>query len=160
MTLYSREATRARMIYATQREHVSDGFVWLKESDLPSRCIVRIKNPATRKVVYCEALQIEENFLRGYNKPPRRSIGPSEMDRALVMGRWFRWRLGDLKTKTEYLLQIESCNGWWGKFRACTHHPQVVVRVAVWLGMVSVALGIVSVVLSVKGLSSSWFGGS
>ncbi len=138
-------------IFAARRDDVNEGFVWLKCPGLPSRCVVRIKNPTKSKTVYCEALQIDENFLREYNKGSER-IKIGTPDDAIVMSGWFRARLGDLVKQNDYSLQIASCNGWWGKLRACMHHPQVVVRVAAWLGVVSVALGVVGAALGVISL--------
>jgi hypothetical protein len=55
----------------------------------------------------------------------------------MVMSSWYRFRLGGLQTQREYALNIEACDRWphtwYGKIRACTGHPQVVVRVGVWL---------------------------
>ena len=63
------------------------------------------------------------------------------------MSTWYRVRLGGLETQREYALDIVEANSWCGKIRACVHHPQIVVRVAVWLGIVSVALGALGVIL-------------
>ncbi len=134
-------------IYAARRDDVNEGFVWLKRPGLPSRSIVRIKNPASGKRVYCEALQIDENFLREYNRPPRLAIHSPES--AVVMSGWFRTRLGNLATQQDYPLDVVVCGSWWAKLRACMHHPQIVVRVAVWLGVLSVGLGVLGVILSV-----------
>ena len=38
-------------------------------------------------------------------------------------------------------------DSYWGRFKACIHHPQTVVRIAAWLGAIGAALGLVGVVL-------------
>ena len=61
--------------------------------------------------------------------------------------------LGGIATQSEPDLTVKLANGPWGKFRACTHHPQAVVRVAAWLGLLSIVLGLISVFL---GATSLW----
>ncbi len=134
-------------IYASLDDHIGEGFVWLQRSGLPARCVVKITNPETRRAVFCEALQLEENFLKRCNQLPRYTI--SDPGSSIVMSAWYRTRLGGLQTQGEYALEVKAAYSWFGKIRACLHHPQIVVRVAVWLGLVSVALGALGVILSV-----------
>lgn len=100
------------------------------------------------KVVYCECLEIDDNFINEYNKPPRISIKHNES--TLVINAWYRKRLGGIKTKTSHDLEVTSANGLWGKLRSNTGHPQVIVRMAIWLALLSVGLGILGVGLSLK----------
>jgi len=127
---------------------MNEGWVWLSEHDFVPRSIVRIKNRSNRAVVYCEALEIDDNFIEEYNQPPR--VGISRDEKTIIMNGWYRNRLGGIETKNNYALEISAANGWWGKFRASTGHPQVVVRLATWLGVISVALGIVSIALAFR----------
>jgi len=132
-------------IYASLSKHIGEGFVWLKKDGIPTRGIVKLTNPCNGRSVFCEALEIEGNFLRKYNQAPRFKIKKPEL--SIVMNGWYRARLGGLKTQCEYPLKIVEANSWYGKIRACRHHPQVVVRVAVLLGILSVLLGFVGVLL-------------
>lgn len=136
-------------IYAAREEDAHQGWVWLQQPDLPQRGVVCIVNPATKVKVHCEALQIDSNFLDRYNQPPRWTI--NDPASALVIGEWFRAKLGT-KTQEHALLQIRPCRTWFGHFRACTDHPQVVVRVAAWLGGIGLALGIVGLGLGILSL--------
>lgn len=68
------------------------------------------------------------------------------------MNGWFRHLLGDLQTKTEPQITIKICNSWLGKFRACTYHPQIIVRVAAWLGLISIGLGLLGGILGIVSL--------
>ena len=132
-------------VFASLDDDISEGFVWLQKPELPARCVVRIESPDGSHVVYCEALQIEANFLSKYNQTPRYQIlAPTS---AIVLNSWYRAKLGQLGTQEEYQLQIARADGWWGRLRACMQHPQVVVRVAAWLGLVSVGLGALGVIL-------------
>ena len=138
-------------IYASSMDDLAEGIVWLQRSGLPPRCVVKITNGEAGASVFCEALQIEKNFLDTYNQSPRFRI--DEPESAIVMSAWFRARLGGLETQKSYLLTIDPANNASGKLRACFHHPQVVVRVAAWLGVISVGLGVVGLLL---GILSVW----
>lgn len=112
--------------------------------------MVKITNSTNRKSVYCEALQIDTNFLEKYNQPPRFTI--TDPAASLVVSDWFRAKLGGLATQSDASLTIKPSECWWGKFKVCTDHPQIVVRVAVWLGATGLFLGIVGLGLGVLGL--------
>jgi hypothetical protein len=137
-------------LFAALREDTQQGWVWLQDASLPARSIVKITNPANGKSVYCEALQIEDNFLRAYNQSPRISISTPKA--TLVISGWYRAKLGSLSTQADVPLNIKPSNLWWGKFKACTDHPQIVVRVAAWLGAIGLFLGVVGLVLGVLSL--------
>jgi hypothetical protein len=137
-------------LFAALREDTQQGWVWLQDASLPARSVVKITNPENGKTVYCEALQIENNFLSAYNQSPRISI--TEPEASLVISGWYRAGLGDLSTQADVPLKIKPSNCWWGKFKACTDHPQIIVRVAVWLGAIGLILGIVGLVLGVLSL--------
>lgn len=137
---------KTKKIYASLREDVQQGWVWLLDPSLPPRSVVKILNISTGKSIYCEALQIDSNFLDFYNNPSRFKI--SSPDEALVISQWYRASLGGLSTQSTVKLIIKPCNSFFGKFLACIHHPQIVVRVAAWLGFVSILLGLLSLVLA------------
>jgi hypothetical protein len=134
-------------IYASLDDHIGEGFVWLQRSDLPSRCVVKITYPESKRSVFCEALQLEQNFLRRDNQEPRFTI--TDPTSSIVMSTWYRVRLGGLETQRDYPLDVVAADSWCGKIRACVHHPQIVVRVAVWLGILSIVLGALGVILGV-----------
>jgi len=137
-------------LFAALHDDTHQGWVWLQDSRLPARSIVRITNPSNKKSVYCEALQIDDNFLIAYNQSPRVSI--TEPQSSLVIGSWYRAALGGLSTQQEVPLTVRPCNSLWGRFLACVHHPQAVVRVAAGLGLISLLLGFFGIVLGVLSL--------
>lgn len=138
-------------LFAALREDTQQGWVWLQHPRFSARSIVKITNLENGKSIYCEALQIDQNFLSAYNQSPRISI--SNPQGALVINDWYRAALGGLSTQADVPLTVKSCNSWLGHFKACTHHPQTVVRVAAWLGLISVVLGLLGAVL---GAASLW----
>lgn len=124
------------------------GWIWLKDATIPPRSVVKITNLKTKKTIYCEALQIDNNFLKEYNQAPRLNINnPSE---TIVINHWYRASLGGLATQEDAKLKIQICNSWYGKIKACTDHPQAVVRVAVWLGVIGILLGLIGLIPFIK----------
>ena len=137
-------------IFAARDEDAHQDWIWLQDSNLPARGIVQITNPATRHSVYCEALQIDSNFLVQYNEPPRIKI--TDPITALVISAWYRANLGDLETQIESTLEISSADSLWARFRACVQHPQIVVRLATWLSGIGLVLGVIGLFLGVVSL--------
>lgn len=138
-------------IFASLNEDAHQGWVWLHDPALPPRSVVKIKNYQSGEVIYCEALQIDDNFLTQYNQHPRHSItSPSN---SIVVGAWYRAKLGGIKTQSDIHVKVSACNSWYGQFRACIDHPQIVVRLASWLGGIGLALGLIGLVL---GIFSIW----
>lgn len=138
-------------IFGAQEEHAHQGWVWLQMTSLPPRGVVKITNLTTKRSVYCEALQIDANFLRIYNQSPRRNITNPET--TLVISEWYRAGLGGISTRTDVPLTIRACNSFFGQFLACIGHPQVIVRLAAWLGGIGLILGVIGLVL---GIASLW----
>ncbi len=133
-------------VLASMRTDMNEGWVWLSDHSYAPRSIIKINNKSNGAVVYCEALEIDDNFIKEYNQPPRLNIDPAE--KTIIMNGWYRKRLGGIETKKSYDLEVSEANGFWGRFRASTGHPQVVVRLATWLGVISVVLGIFGIGLA------------
>jgi hypothetical protein len=128
-------------LFVAHRDDAHQGWVWLQIRGFPVRCVVRITNPSNGRSICCEALQIDQNFLDEYNQSPRFAI--TDPNSSLVLGQWYRTGLGGLAAQSEVALTIKAANGWWGRFRACTDHPQIVVRLAAWLGGIGLLLGVI-----------------
>jgi hypothetical protein len=140
-------------LYATTNDAIAESVVWLKK-DLGRRprCVVKITNTENGRSVFCEALQFDQNFLSLYNQCPSQRMPIENPEFSIVMSYWYRARLGSkeaLETQTEYPLEIAPANGWYGKLRASMNHPQVGVRAAVGLGILSVVFGLVGAALGI-----------
>lgn len=135
-------------VLAAMRQDLNEGWVWLSSAGFEPRSIIKIKNKKNGEVVFCECLEIDDNFLYEYNNPPREHINKDE--NTIVINSWYRKRLGGIETKTNQELEIRAANKWWGKLRFNWGHPQVVVRMATWLALLSLGLGILGVLLSLK----------
>jgi hypothetical protein len=136
-------------VLAAMRQDMNEGWVWLTSSSLESRSVAKIKNMKNGKVVYCECLEIENNFVHEYNSSTwRMKFDPAE--KTLIINEWYRKKLGGIHTKATHDFDVIPANGWWGKIRANIDHPQVVVRMATKLALLSVGLGLLGVCLGIR----------
>ena len=138
------------IIQAALHEEANEGWIWARDCD--SRAIVCITNPANSRSVYCQVREIDDNFLRQYNKEPRTPI--TEMD-TLVISQWYRQALGiseHQRTTDRVNLLIKPLRDLpfrlWGSVRATAHHPEIVVRMGASLGVLGFGLGLVSLLPS------------
>jgi hypothetical protein len=137
-------------IFVAREEDAHQGWVWLDRPELPARSVVKITNPATGQSVHCEALQIDANFLSKYNQSPRFYITDSA--NSLVIAGWYRAALGGVVPQSDAQLEIKPSNSWWGHYKSCTDHPQIVVRLATRLGGIGLLLGIIGLILGIASL--------
>jgi len=133
-------------ILAATRVDMNEGWVWISDRNFQPRSVIKITYKKNNKSIYCEALKIDENFIKEYNQPPRYNINANE--NTIVMNDWYRKRLGGIKTKQKYDLEISVKNTWWGKLRASTGHPQIVVRHAIWFAFIGLVLGVLSMFMT------------
>jgi hypothetical protein len=116
----------------------------MANQNLPERSVVQIRHRGNKKAVYCEAIYIGENFLNHYNQQGRFHIEQNE--NSIAINEWYRAKLGILRTQIEEDLDIEITDSWRGRLSACLQHPQIIVRLATWLGLMSVFLGMLGIV--------------
>lgn len=135
-------------VLASLQEDLNQGWVWVTNCGLDSRSIVKITNKKSKKTIYCECLEIDDNYMFIYNNLPRENIDQSKA--AMTMSAWYRNKLGGIKTKTNHELDVEAANNFWGKLQANLQHPQVIVRMATCLAIISLGLGVLGVCLSLK----------
>lgn len=144
-------------IYPALREDMNEGWVWLGGyNHLPNRSIIKITNCKNSKYSFCEICKIEDkkddkegNFVRRYNRKCGGRIPIKDEKSALVISAWYRGKLGITEEKKEKHAELEidiepEPYGYLGKICACLHHPQNVVRVGTWLGIIGVALGVLA----------------
>ena len=135
-------------VYASLKEDINSGWCWISTPHLPPRSLIRIKRVGSNKKTYCEALHIDQNFLEDYNgRPHTKKIKLSNQINMIVINEWYRSRHGNLEPQSEYDLEILRRDTYWARFRACCHHPQIVVRVATWLALLGIRLGLIGLVL-------------
>lgn len=134
---------RKLQVFAAAYEEAQQGWVWLCDKDLPPRSVVKIRCNKTHKSVYCEALQMESNFLSFYNQ--NRRIHITDTEHSIVINGWYRTKLGILKTQEDIDFDITAENNLCGRMKVCFDHPQVIVRMAAKLSLWSLVLAIVAV---------------
>lgn len=137
-------------IFAALSEDINNGWVWLPDNIVSTRTVVKITNASTRKKVYCEAIQTGFNFQKRYNQQAKHEI--TDPSATLIINEWYRQKLGITKTQQFENLEVNTCDNIWGKTWASLHHPQIVVRLATMLGVLSVFLGVIGILLGIKGL--------
>jgi hypothetical protein len=138
-------------VFASLSEDINNGWVWVPESLVGERSVVRIKNGKSGKVIFCEALQIGENYLTRYNTNDR-TYRIDDKNKTIVMSEWYRKKLGIPETQTEIEFEVMKKDNPWGHLRASLHHPQIVVRLAMKLAILSIVLGAIGVYLGVVGI--------
>ena len=92
-------------VFASLSEDINNGWVWVPENLFGKRTVVQIKNRNSRKVVFCEALQIGENYLKRYNTNDR-THRISDKNSFIVISEWYRKKLGIPETQTEIELGV------------------------------------------------------
>lgn len=139
-------------VYPALFEDVNSGWVWISENIISERGIVKIERRDNGKSVFCEAIPMDENFLRHYNdKKSRRIDIDGDAKNNVVINGWYRKKLGitkSLKKQRDYQLAIIPCNctpEWLAGWRVMWHHPQVVVRTTLILAAISVGLAAISI---------------
>jgi len=133
------------LVYASLAEDINNGWAWLPEKIVGQRNVIKLKNSDSGKSVFCEALQIGDNYLARYNDGGRTNKIKNKSS-SIVLNEWYRKKLGIETTQKEYSFEVEVVDNPWGHIRASLHHPQIVVRIAVELAILSVILGIAGII--------------
>ncbi len=135
-------------IYASLTDDISSGWVWIGGFEDDHRPIVKLTNRTNGKKVYCEALKIDKNYRKKYKEGNTSPI--ENEDNTIIANEWYRRKLGVNSTKNDESILISTENHLYGRFRASIQHPQVVVRLATWLGLISILLGVIGVILGFR----------
>ena len=132
-------------VFASLAEDMNDGWIWVPESVVKNRSVVKIKDldPDSGKSVFCEAIPIDKSFISRYNNSEL-TDKIKDKEASIFINGWYRKKLGIAQTQQERNFQITVAENLWGHIGASLHHPQNVVRLAVELAILSVILGILS----------------
>jgi hypothetical protein len=150
-----------RMEYEIRVAMASDAgssVAYLFDSGKPAatRVYLRIK-PLQGKVLWCEGVINDENYMTNYNKDPHRRKITSGVP-TLVAGGWYRHLLGIQRDqpnaplpKTNLEIEVYSRSSgawwrWWASMRVSQQHPVSTNRIAMNLGLLGTALGIISLI--------------
>ncbi len=153
------------IIRAALHDETNEGWIWTW--DQRSRTVVRIIGPDGLRKIYCVTRRIDQNFLNTYNQSKQEKTRLNDEDKTsrididgkkklptVVMGQWYRDALGGFKTTDENdidgrveldIKPIGRYCRWWGSLQAAAHHPDIVVRLGVRLGVLGAWLGIIGI---------------
>lgn len=126
-------------VLAALKEDMNQGWVWISYPEVSSRSVVEIKNKTNGRSIFCEALQIDENYKYAYKNGWTNDLPENEA--VITVNSWYRNKLKLGQTNQDYELGIYTANHLYGKIMTNFQHPQIIVRAAMWLGFISVALG-------------------
>jgi hypothetical protein len=135
-------------VFASLVDDMNHGWTWVPEKVMRERAVVKIKNVDAGKSVFCEVLPIGENYLHRYNAN-NRTHQIIDANSTIVVSEWYRRKLGVDNTFDTVDFEISICENAYGHLRACFHHPQIVVRLATELGVISASLGLLSVIMAI-----------
>lgn len=132
-------------------ENIEAGFVWLSTPKIESRTIVRIINHDNSQKVYCQSLNIDQNFCSKYNKGKKKTT-INEENSYIVTSKWYRDKLGIEKNKN-VSLEVKTANSkienmWWA-YQAAKKHPENAVRLSTRIASISLFLGVLSILLAI-----------
>lgn len=148
-------------LYAGLNDDTDKGWFWSRKDGTLTRTIVLLRNRASKRSVYCEYRELDQNFVKRYNHAhqdfdPKYSLptNPARWHNVLVLSGWYRDALGRLRSQTNVDLEIvEPSLQSWAALRAACQHPDPGVRVATrlavigtWLGLVGLLFAILSII--------------
>jgi len=148
-------------IHSALREDLNEGWVWIENRQLEEdlnhrRRVVRIDSQG-RKRVYCEALYLDDYYVKRFNEARR-----EESTRIVRRGQnlifingWYRHNLG-ISAGARTLSISVSKSPWW-QLRASLQHPQVGIFLTTVLAIMGVGLAVLGMglgLISVKDLLS------
>ena len=140
---------RKLKVFASTRDDIHAGVVWMDSKTTIVRPIVKITNIANGKKIYCELMKIEGAFKKFYNQKGSGRLTITDTSKAIVLNNWYRNKLGIRETQIQVDLEIDQpVFSLLSKFFACVQHPQIVVRMSMWFSTIGLGLGILSVIIS------------
>ncbi len=145
-------------IYPCLISDIDQSNVWVS-GVITSRTELSIKNPKNGKKIVCDGMNIDADYIRRYdgrfdnhkNKPSKYHKIVEKRNAVVTMSAWYRDKLEIGKTEIDSAanveLEIKTVSKWrfGNRIKACMQHPQVAIRMATWIGIISTLLGVVSV---------------
>jgi hypothetical protein len=137
-------------------EDIASGWIWVQTNSAELRKLLDAHRPVAKvscakASVYCEVLNADEYDLKRfneiYNKHALSEVSSTPKERVFI-NHWYRNKLGIGALKAGSTLNISFkfnlnlMGESWYQANACMAHPQVIVRVAAWVGLVALGLGL------------------
>ncbi len=149
-------------------EDIASGWIWIETNNSELRALLDAHRPVAKvsyndAAVYCEVL-FADSFDRarfdefyGKHSSSLSPVSASDGERVFI-NHWYRNKLGiAVKAGSSVKLTFRFkhnliCESWY-QANGCMAHPQVIVRVATWAGLVALGLGVLGVGLALLPLA-------
>jgi hypothetical protein len=140
-------------VYPSMKEDINGPTVWLQGSTLEGRDLVLVRCKQNHKSVWVDAQIVDDNFLKNYNQPPRKSL--SKNIKAIIANEWYRRKLG-IKKWSDADLEIKQIKlplmRPFRQMQAALNHPDSAVRISADIAIASLLLGVIGLILGVISL--------
>ncbi len=141
-------------------EDIASGWMWVETKNTDLRELLNAHRPIAKvsyknAAVFCEVLCADSYDLKRFDEFYEKhgltqvsSSGKAEQKNRVFINHWYRNKLGIVDVAAGGSLDIsfkfrDSLVGeTWYQANACMAHPQVIVRVATWVGLVALGLGV------------------
>lgn len=146
------EIKKIYKVFAALHDETSSGWIWMPPEDgFVSRDYITIKAITTGKKVNCICRIIDDNFIDSYNKSER-TENITDKNKSIVISAYYRDMLGGLEKKKEYDFETIRTVCCACKIRTLLQHPDNIVKIAIWLAIISIGIGVLSIILSILSL--------
>lgn len=146
--------TKEDKVFAAMYEELDSGHIWIPIGTIDnygslSRRIAKVS--FGEKSIHCEVLELDPGYCKKYSEPGSgRLLIADETENIVVINDWYRRKLGIDQTykdsMVEVALDIRLSAACFSGLLACFDHPQVIVRIATWLGLLGATLGLIGII--------------
>jgi len=137
-------------IYKSIYEESNEGWIWISSMNgIKSRQLIHVKNTQTDKSIYVSCRIIDNDFIKIYNAGNNRK--KMNLNNSMVISSYYRDLLEinenvDISTFEIKLIEKKQiCK----KIQFLTKHPDLALRLATELAIISVTIGFVSILISI-----------
>jgi hypothetical protein len=151
-------------IHQSEKDDLNEGWIRVRSKGLEGkiknrRPVCLVKDTATGKKVFVEALYADDNWLKNRRREHEQHLLLSQKN-LIFLSAWYRHRLGldELAPFTDRRLDIASDANFWRRIgwqlRACEQHPQIAVVMSTVLAVVGAGFGLVGIAAWLQ--SANW----
>ncbi len=148
------------IVHTSLRDDMNEGWVWIRnlKNELDGkRRIIRV-TAETGKSIFCEGLWADDWYMEKWNERWKNIHQEARCadEKLAFISAWYRACL-DIREDPQNLQNLtidckDTPRPFWWQLRACLEHPQVVIRLATRLAIISLGLGILGLLLAIFGV--------
>jgi hypothetical protein len=131
-------------------ENIEFGSIWIGNQSgqqFPPRTVVKVTNKRNEREIFCELQTIEAHFGKKYKE--KFGIDLVEPEKVAFISGWYRSLL-NVAVDEEVELEVKKADRLYGRIRSSLDHPEVIVRVSVYLAIWSIILGVIAILIAVS----------